>query len=395
MLCTTYPRDKTDISSIFLKTLYQSIADRNSECELQIVTSNDSSHSENNSSYGNNLSILRFNYFLRKYQKLTYGDAVMSNIHAKPLLKLLVPFFILSMFVSGFRSMIKFKPDIVHAHWAIPSGLVGVFFKFLFRKPLLVTSHGGDVYGFQHGLRKLLLQFVYKHADCINTVSDALRVEVEAICKTDSSSKIWVQSMGVDMTQFAYVSGAKELVKFENYKYLILFVGRLSEVKGVHNLISALLKLIDLDWECWIIGEGNLKNSLIDSISQNNLSHRIKLLGKKPNPELKLFYSASDVLVIPSVPAIGGQEGLPITLMEGLQCRCNIVASALGGMKDMVNYEQITLVEPGNINALSESIKRSFNMPKVSSKYFDSNFDVKSVGLNYIKCYNRIVKSKT
>lgn len=388
VLCTTYPRDKNDASSIFLKTLYESIANNNTSVHIRIVAANDSTRNSYES--GNIiLGIKRFNYWFRKFQTLAYKDAVMSNLNSNPFRLLLVPFFILGMLITGLKEAYKFKPDIVHAHWALPCGIVGVIIKYIFKCQLIVTSHGGDVYGFTKGIGSFLLRWIYKRTDIINPVSQPLKEEILSITKGKEVEKMWVQSMGVDPTKFYYIPNSKTLIDFDEEKKLLLFVGRLSEVKGLEVLLNALVGLKENNWECWIIGDGNLKEKIEMDIAQKDLKQKVKLIGSIPNDQLKTYYSASDILLIPSAPAVGGQEGLPVTLMEGLLCKCSIIASTIGGMKLFTNSKQVVLVEPGNSLDLRNTIIKKWIGTKIDSGEGEE-FTIKRVAGNYCQKYSSL-----
>lgn len=399
VICTTYPRFNGDNSAIFLKSLYDSMSAYEKGVELLIIASDDDNYyrkDEEDPSISNYIKVFRFRYFFKRLQRLTYGDAIMSNINRNKWLIFLIPFFFCGMLIKTFKLVIKHKPNIIHSHWAIPCGIVGVIIKRFFGTPLIVTTHGGDFYSFNNGIGRNVLRNIYRVADCINPVSKPLGDEISSLLPDDKLGNVWVQSMGVDPDVFRYCEDAREILEIDHNLTLLLFVGRLSEVKGVDVLLEALNGLDRQEpWECWIVGDGNLRDKIKLDISKKGLNGKVRLLGVKANSELKYYYSASNLVLIPSKPSVGGQEGLPVTLMEALLCNCNIVASNMGGMMSFSESKQITLFEPGNSTDLIEKIKDKWNIQKVKQSGEGQLFTIDRVSKRYLEKYSRIVFKNT
>lgn len=393
VISNTYPLHKNDNSVIFIKTLYQAIA-KTGKASIEIIAADHVALYEKDNLH-DDLSIFRFQYWFRKYQRLTYGDAILSNLNKNRFLKLLIPLFVLAMFYRSFRRIWSNRPDIIHAHWALPCGLVGVFLSKMFSIPLVVTSHGGDVYGLNKGLSHYLLKFVYHNANLINAVSEVLAEEIVKI--GDESLPIEILSMGVDTSKFYYLKNAKALLDIQPNKQIVLFVGRLSEVKGVKNLVMAIDILVNQqaqkNIQTLIIGHGNLEEELKRLSVEHNLTAYINFLGNIPNNDLYKYYSAADVLTIPSVESVGGKEGFPVTMMEGLICHCNVVASKIGGMKNLKGYKQITLVEQNDINGLAQAIKNYTTQEKIVNLKLTKSFKIENVANKYIEIYKRLLTS--
>ena len=89
----------------------------------------------------------------------------------------------------------------IHAHWILPQGFVGVFLKKLFKIPLLVTIHGSDLFPLKNKFFKKLQNFIMKNADYVTVNSNATRNEL-ARRFSGYSSKIKVIPMGVDTKLF-------------------------------------------------------------------------------------------------------------------------------------------------------------------------------------------------
>ncbi|MFP7492840.1 glycosyltransferase family 4 protein [Terribacillus saccharophilus] len=134
-------------------------------------------------------------------------------------------------------------------------------------------------------------------------------------------------------------------------KPVILFVGRLVQLKGVHVLIEALrqLKTITTEWECWILGDGfeEAIKRFTDQMEDADLLSDIRLLGSVPN--VKDFLETADVFVLPSL-----QDTQPHSVMEAQLSGVPVVVSDAGGLPEMVE-EGVTglMSEAGNPASLA------------------------------------------
>ena len=391
VLSTRYPLTKDDYQAIFLKTLYEQMAEESPEVSIELLAADHIDVQDSESPFAN-LNIIRFQYWFRKYQNLFYHEAFLSNIKENKHLLLMIPLFFAALFFKGIARIWKNRPDIIHAHWAMPCGFIGVILSKMFGIPLVVTSHGGDVYGLNKGLPKHFLKFVYKNATAINPVSQPLGEEIVKILPA-AKPKIWVKSMGVNTEKFHYVPGAKEKLGVPMDKQLVLFVGRLAEVKGVRYLIEAFdqLQKDREDLLMYLIGIGNLEEELKGIVTKKGLDHNIKFLGSVMNKELLNYYSACDVLLQPSVPAAGGREGVPVTLMEALICHANIVASRIGGMATFEGFKNITLVEPGNVAEIAAGITKMLALEKAYNPDVADQFKIQNVAIDNVGLYRKIL----
>src|SRR5690606_14766477 len=127
------------------------------------------------------------------------------------------------------------RPDVIHAHWLLPQGLIAVLLRNTLRRriPVVVTSHGADLYGWRGTVFRALKRLVVQRADKLVIVSRAMEEELASLgAKTEC---IALGPMGVDLRKRFTPVGATAKSGCE-----ILFVGRLVEKKGLRNLIEAM-----------------------------------------------------------------------------------------------------------------------------------------------------------
>ncbi len=332
------------------------------------------------------VEVIRYHYFpIHKWETLCYPGAIVPRIKEKKIRILLVPF----LFISLYFHLWKMLPDydIVHAHWLIPQGIVQSFFK----KPYIVTGHGGDVTSMNKGICRKLKVRCLKRAKHVTVVSEYLKKKVQELVPEINPDVI---SMGVDTSKFGKQYYMPDYFGQGNKK-VVLFVGRLAEKKGVTYLIEAMK---NIDALLVIVGDGSLREDLkIQGQEINNLAkwEKVRLLGAKTHEELKVVYASADIFVCPSITARDGdQEGFGLVMLEAMASGLPIVASNSGGIVQLIkngvngllceekNVEQLQ----GNISQLlySESLKQMINLNAQESV---KQYDYTEIAEKYVKLY--------
>lgn len=292
------------------------------------------------------VKVIRYHYFpIHKWETLCYPGAIVPRIKEKKVRVLLVPFLLISLYIHLFKMLPEY--DVVHAHWLIPQGIV----QSLFKTPYIVTGHGGDVTSLNKGILKKLKERCLRKAKAVTVVSEYLKGIVQEFAPGIEPD---VVSMGVDVSKFG-----KQYYKPDYFgqgdKKVILFVGRLAEIKGVTYLIEAMK---DIDGVLVIVGDGPLKEKLKEQAKGFN--EKVIFLGAKTHEELKTIYASADIFVAPSVIAKdGGQEGFGLVMLEAMASGLPVVASDTGGISQLI-HDGINglLCKERNVGQLKSNILR-------------------------------------
>ena len=172
---------------------------------------------------------------------------------------------------------------------------------------------------------------------------------------------------------YSRVDSAKEKLNIEE-RFVILFFGLLRPYKGVKYLIKAFESLPKdiLDHSrLLIVGETWEDQESIKLITQSKYYNKITVVNRYvPDEELALYFSASDVVVLPYIRA--SQSGVAhIAMHFGLP----IIASYVGGLKESLHrYKGTIFVKPKNIHELTESITEVY---KIRNKRYPSPVELK------------------
>ncbi len=236
-----------------------------------------------------------------------------------------------------------------------------------------------------------------KKATRIVTISKYSRKKILNYYNVDES-KIRIVPNGVDVEKFMQLndSVSKKQSKTDD-EISVLFVGSLIPRKGLNLLIEAAKKIVKQipNVKFKIVGDGPLKNHLIDSLKQNRILSNFVFLGKIKDDELPAIYSSADIFVLPSI-----QEGQGIVLLEAQACGLPVVAFDSGGVKEALrNRETGFLVESQNVEALTDALielvlneSLRLTMGANGRKFVSENFTWSKCAERMLDVYNELLK---
>jgi len=234
--------------------------------------------------------------------------------------------------------------DIVHCHtWY--SHFAGIMAKLCYGVPLVITTHSleplrpwkreqlGRGYDASSWIEKTAIEM----ADCLIAVSEETKEDVLKHFNVDES-KIEVVYNGIDLKEYVVVNETNVLDEYgiDKNKPYVLFVGRITRQKGIIHLVNA-IKYIDKDTQVILCAGApdtqkiakEMEASVVEaSKTRDNIIWIDKMLDKKDVIQL---YSHADVFCCPSI-----YEPFGIINIEAMACETAVIASAVGGIKEVV-----------------------------------------------------------
>jgi glycosyltransferase involved in cell wall biosynthesis len=250
---------------------------------------------------------------------LAYGAGVVANVKRRPWL---VPALLASI-VRAVRRAAR-DADLVHAHW-----LAGGAVAALARVPFVVTLHGSGTAG-----RFADLELARRHPRLVRSV---LRRARAVICVSDALADAARACGARDVRVIRNGVSIPARVGREAAPAEILFAGRLSAEKGIEELVAAThgMNLV-------VAGDGPLR-AVVPSA-----------LGFVPHAELERLYARAAIVVLPSF-----REGLPLCVLEAMAHGRPVVATAVGGIPELVEDGVTGLLVPaGDVAALRSALER-------------------------------------
>ena len=351
-LTSSYPRYDKDTASIFLRYLAESLE---TKFKIHILSPD---HDLSNTHPSPKKTHYYFRYFLPKAaQKLAYNSGILPNIKNNKWLLIQAPFFIVSQFIASCYLINKLKPDLIHAHWIFPQGLIATLGGKIFSVPVIVTAHGGDAFALQGNILNMIKRWTIRN--CTYWTSNT-KITSEAFGNKLPPPKII--PMGVHCAKFK--SGDINYFKptIPRELEIILFVGRLVEKKGVKDLLTAFSLLPDPykeNCQLWIVGDGIEKNALIRLSEDLSINECTVFWGNIANDLLPNYYARANIFVAPStVDSQGDTEGQGIILLEALASGTATISTKTGGVTEIIEHNKTgILVPPNSPNDLKNAIE--------------------------------------
>jgi glycosyltransferase involved in cell wall biosynthesis len=254
----------------------------------------------------------------------------------------------------GFFDVVR--PDILHNHFSWLGAIAG----YVKSIPCVETIH--NVYGFFSTGQRIAYSFLAMFVQRFIAVSREVK---EYSAKTFfflSRGKITVIHNGVDTVRFQPLqdkSAVRASLGLVQDNFVIGFVGRLEEQKGIRYLLESAKELnVSYAHLTFVIaGEGTFRRDLQEMTASLGLHNVIFLGYRRDTPEL---YNAFDVFVLPSL-----YEGFPISVIEAMSSGCAVVATRTGGTGEAIDHERTgLLIEPKQSHSVTDALKTLINTPR-------------------------------
>lgn len=251
--------------------------------------------------------------------------------------------------------------DLIDAHYFFPDGVAAVALGQWLSKPVVITARGSDINVIAQirGPGEMIRKAAAAAAGVV-AVSDALRGELIRIGV--AGERICVLRNGVDLQRFRPLDRRQARATLKLTGTTLLAVGHLKPGKGHRLLIQALAQLPQVT--LLVVGDGPLRGSLERLADSLGVAERLHFVGAVAHDELCPYYNAADMLVLPSA-----REGLPNVVLESLACGTPVVATAVGGIPEVLTTPAAGLMtRERSCAALVECIQRLLrDMPAVEA----------------------------
>lgn len=228
-----------------------------------------------------------------------------------------------------------FAPEAVISYWAHPDGEVGLRVAQSLNIPSVVIVGGSDVLLLTRDRRRRpKIQRVLQESSAVVTVSDGLRNTVIELGANPSN--VVTNYQGVDETNFysGDSAAARRKLSLPTDRKLLLWIGRMVDVKGLDTLIAAFDQARQRrpDLQLLLVGDGPLRSAIETDVARRGLTEHVHFAGAQPQEQLGDWYRASDLFVLSS-----WSEGLPNVLRESLACGRPFVSTDVGSVREIAH----------------------------------------------------------
>ncbi len=300
-----------------------------------------------------------------------------------PAFEIIPQYFVPNFFSYKFWKLLKSlgKPDWVMTRTSFfPNSTLGFFWSKLKGSKLIHVEHGSDFPQSRNPFIWLFSRLYMKTFGSLHTRFSDVLVGVSSGAKKHLLKNFWTKGKVFVIRRGFYHNKDVEPKKLP--RNTIVFVGRLSEAKGVHDLIQATK---NEKYNLLIIGEGGYVQKLKELSKESNC--KITFTGKLEHEKVLSYLKGASLAVNPSYT-----EGLPTSVLDAVFSGCKVVATDVGGTKEILgsdwNKPGFKLIKPRKPTLLGKKIKETLKEKPTDVSKHKEKFDWK----NHAKQYKEIMK---
>jgi glycosyltransferase involved in cell wall biosynthesis len=286
---------------------------------------------------------------------------------------------------ANLRNLEKFQAEygkvhIIHAHCAYPAGYVAMHLSELLGIPFVITEHMSPfpMRSFAADFKSYIVPPL-KQANLVFAVSEALRSSIQNL-----GIRVKRSSNFIDDHFFI----PRDSEKISNDKFKVLFVGRLGMQKNPMRLFDIFSKPNSIpDYHLTIVGDGDLKSTMMNTISKQNFDVEFK--GWLDKEGLRTQYHQADVLLLPSI-----HENQPVVILEAKACGLPIVTSSWDGVDEIVQDHDVVFPQ-GDVDQMLQGLERVRNRTLNKSQIrhlFESRWSSKKLVTDLNDAYHAVIK---
>jgi glycosyltransferase involved in cell wall biosynthesis len=190
--------------------------------------------------------------------------------------------------------------------------------------------------------------------------------------------------LGVDEKLFSPRSQPelRSKLSINNNEFVIGFVGRFVEEKGILTLIEAIAGLKELSWKLLLLGRGTLKESILQKAAAAGISDRLILIESVPHDEVPRYINLLNVLVLPSetnykfktLTSVGWKEQFGHVLIEAMVSRVPVIGSNSGEIPYVIGDAGLIFPE-GDTLALRQCLQQLITNSELAQNLAEKGFD--------------------
>ena len=352
------------------------------EYEINVISLSNHVPLASQTGWPQNVKVFTFDYFydpdysLKRYFELGFIPSITKN-RAKTIIK----------------KIRDENPDVLHCHLQPRELLIAILSAKGLKTRLLYTDHLVRLSKEQPSKIKLrLLATVYRHLYKKFALVAVSKEVLECQRSFNLVGKSQIQRLienKIDTKKFKPAAKAER----NNDRLTIVYVARLSEVKGHKTLIEAVEQLnSSINLQVQLIGGGEMQEEIQELIDSRNLNDVISVLGDIN--EVGIYLKEADIAAFPSY-----REGLPLALLEKMASALPVVVSDIPELKSIVrDNENGLLFKVGDSNDLKVQLMKLITDGKLrdrlgnaARKFAVSNYDHTSLKLEYEQLYKNVL----
>ncbi len=283
-------------------------------------------------------------------------------------------------------------PEIVHVHVAMKAGLIALYLKWKYKIPYVLTEHWTGYHATAKDnlfnksfLSRFLTRLIIKKSDLLLPVSENLGIQINKFWSKAPFQKI----PNVVNTKLIYPAASKTFHPFR-----FIHISSLLDHKNPEGIIRAFRQMLYLRFDVELVLVGPLNPSVNKLLTEEIMStERIRTTGEISYEQVGQELRNADALVMFSF-----YENMPCVILEALCTGLPVIASDVGGIPEVVYFENGILVEPGKEVRLYEAMKKMFE----NYDYYEKDdisqcatelFSYETIGKKILHIYDEVLKN--
>lgn len=313
------------------------------------------------------LQMMEYPYAWMKPRSYIYGeldeDFHLEGIDVEVVKYPAIP--VLSRGLNGFLASFKlhdrmkaFAPELVLGYWVYPDGYAALRSARRLKVPCVLGALGSDIH-MRDGLSRHFTRRALQGADAVVTVSEAMRRYTLAEFGADPKAvHTVVNGFNTEVFHLRDQAADRRALNIPADARLMVYVGRFVEAKGLNELIDAFAQMAQDDPRdrLALIGDGVMKADLQARIQALGLQDRIHMPGGLAPQDVATWIGASSLLTLPS-----WSEGYPNVVVEGVACGRPVVATDVGGTREIIDGSNGILVKPRSVGSLKAGLQEALS----------------------------------
>ncbi|GAB4350802.1 MAG: hypothetical protein Kow0099_34580 [Candidatus Abyssubacteria bacterium] len=261
--------------------------------------------------------------------------------------------------ISAVRCIRVHRCDLLHAHWVVPAGLIGIIAGRLWRKPVIVTAHGSDILVTPKGSRTMrgIVRFVLQKADGVTSVADHLTEEI--VQMGIQRERVLTFPMSVPTDSFRPEGPSVQVDEGP-----IIFSNRsLYPIYNVELLIRAAPLILNEVPRAKILvaGEGPEAERLASLIHSLALDDQVRLVGALPHSRMPEYLRGATVYVSTAL-----SDGASVSLLEAMACGIfPVVADIPANREWITDGKNGLLFDARDATSLASRVVHVLNHPEL------------------------------
>ena len=363
---TAFPRSEGDVITPWLVEMLKRL--RAAGHEVEVFTS---SYEGARDHLFAGIPVHRFRYFFRRWENLTHEETAPDRMKRSWLHRMMPACFVLAGMVAIWRLCRRRRYEVVHVHWPLPLALFGWAAQRARPARLVTTFYGVELRWVKTALPFLkgFLAWAARRSDRVVAISSYTADQLREL--VDVPIEVIPYTVSLPEPAGRIDRGPRRA------PFTVLFVGRLVERKGVSYLIDAVSLLSpQLGARLVIVGDGPERIRIEEQVLHGGLEGRVEVRGLIPRDALQQAYAAADVFVLPAiVDGRGDTEGLGVVLLEAMNHKVPVVASAVGGIPDIVEDGKTGLLVPHkDPAALASALRELASNPELAARLGEAGY---------------------